>query len=125
MTEGGNICDQETVGLTKSVSSSNLAIVPDRGLGSSFKELSRSLDFLDVGSDGPLGPPEEAAGQRRKSQTLPPMPAIQSPKFSRDKLKHMSLGTAFGTKKLGLSRKLSSIITVPSERYEPFIYNNE
>ena len=131
MTEGGNSDPEqgmagaeETETVTKSVSSSHLdsaAGVPDSGLGSSYKELSRSLDFLGVANPGDLsdGPPPGCdQGQRRKSQTLPPMASEPSPVLiPRDRLKQMSLGTAFGSKKLGLSRKLTSIITVPTERY--------
>ena len=99
---------EETAGtVTKSISSYHLdSGVPDSGLGSSYKELSRSLDFLDVAN----APGDPSNGQRRKSQTLPPM--LSSPQ-----LKHMTLGSAFGSKKIGLSRKLTSIITVPTERY--------
>ena len=129
MTEGDNSDPEqsmaraeETETVTKSVSSSHLdsaAGVPDSGLGSSYKELSRSLDFLGVASPGDLGDgPPPGCDQRRKSQTLPPMASEPSPVLiPRDRLKHMSLGTAFGSKKLGLSRKLTSIITVPTERY--------
>ena len=122
MTEGDNsdmetglAGPEETQTVTKSVSSSHLeAGVPDSGLGSSYKELSRSLDFLgDPDDGGPQGSDHGDQGQqRRKSQTLPTMPSMPSPL-----LRQMSLGTAFGSKKLGLSRKLSSIITVPTERY--------
>ena len=114
MTEGGTIeLAEETTGtVTKSISSSHLdSGVPDSGLGSSYKELSRSLDFLDVNN----APGDHSNGQRRKSQTLPPM--ISSPQLPRDELKHLTLGSAFGSKKIGLSRKLTSIITVPTERY--------
>ena len=110
--EASEMEEAETV--TKSVSSSHLdSGVPDSGLGSSYKELSRSLDFLDVPGDQDDGPPPGSAQaqQRRKSQTLP------SPLLPREQMKAMSLGSAFGSKKLGLSRKLSAIITVPTERY--------
>ena len=123
-TEQGMAGAEEAETVTKSVSSSHLdaaAGVPDSGLGSSYKELSRSLDFLGVVSAGDPGDdpsPGCDQGQRRKSQTLPPLASEPSPVLiPRDRLKHMSLGTAFGSKKLGLSRKLTSIITVPTERY--------
>ena len=105
---------EETVEtVTRSISSSHLDTgVPDSGLGSSYKELSRSLDFLDVTGDPGDGHPP-GTDQRRKSQTLPPMHSG----LASTQLKHMTLGSAFGSKKLGLSRKLTSIITVPAERY--------
>ena len=109
MTEGttSELAEESTGTVTKSISSSHLdSGVPDSGLGSSYKELSRSLDFLDVTN----APGDPSNGQRRKSQTLPPM--LSSPQ-----LKHLTLGSAFGSKKIGLSRKLTSIITVPTERY--------
>ena len=109
MTEGSTseLAEESTGTVTKSISSSHLdSGVPDSGLGSSYKELSRSLDFLDVTN----APGDPSNGQRRKSQTLPPM--LPSPQ-----LKHLTLGSAFGSKKIGLSRKLTSIITVPTERY--------
>ena len=77
----------------------------DSGLGSSAsRELSRSLDFIDVECQLPA----HSAPPRRQSQTLP---------AQADQLKQLSLGTAFGTKRASLGRKLSSIMSVPTERY--------
>ena len=86
----------------------------DSGIGS-HRELSRSLDCLDVvpmSSNGQhlmVG----AQTQRRKSQTLPSFP---SPNLRQ--IKKLSLGSAFGTKNLGLGRKFSSLIPTASERYQ-------
>ena len=90
--------------MVKSLSSTNLTL--DSGLGNSCKELSRSLDYLDV------NPPSLPTDGRRKSKTLPNFPSPQL-----DSFKKLSLGTAFGTKKITLGRKLSSIMSVPTERY--------
>ena len=111
--EHGQAGVEEAETVTRSISSSHLDTgVPDSGLGSSYKELSRSLDFLDVTGD-PSDGPHPGTDQRRKSQTLPPMHSG----LASTQLKHMTLGSAFGSKKLGLSRKLTSIITAPTERY--------
>ena len=81
----------------------------DSGLGSSAsRELSRSLDFIDQVSCQLQQLPAHCAPPRRQSQTLP---------AQADQLKHLSLGTAFGTKRASLGRKLSSIMSVPTERY--------
>ena len=81
----------------------------DSGLGSSAsRELSRSLDFIDQVSCQLQQLPAPSAPPRRQSQTLP---------AQADQLKHLSLGTAFGTKRASLGRKLSSIMSVPTERY--------
>ena len=80
----------------------------DSGLGSSAsRELSRSLDFIDVECQLQQLP-AHCAPPRRQSQTLP---------AQADQLKQLSLGTAFGTKRASLGRKLSSIMSVPTERY--------
>ena len=80
----------------------------DSGLGSSAsRELSRSLDFIDVECQLQQLP-AHSAPPRRQSQTLP---------AQADQLKQLSLGTAFGTKRASLGRKLSSIMSVPTERY--------
>ena len=104
--------DGDAGGVKKSSSSTDVAGVEgtesDSGLGSSAsRELSRSLDFIDVECQlqqlpAPCAPP------RRQSQTLP---------AQADQLKQLSLGTAFGTKRASLGRKLSSIMSVPTERY--------
>ena len=84
----------------------------DSGIGS-HKELSRSLDCLDIVVPMPSSDEHLIAGdQRRKSQTLPSFP---SPNLSQ--IKKLSLGSAFGTKNLGLGRKFSSLIPTSSERY--------
>jgi len=92
--------------LKKSISASNL-IEKDSGIGSSSKDISRSLDYLDF----PVLDKNSIDG-RRKSKTLPNFPSQQT-----QALKKLSLSTAFGSKKINLGRKLSSIITVPSERF--------
>ena len=84
----------------------------DSGIGS-HKELSRSLDCLDIVVPMPSSDEHLIAGdQRRKSQTLPSFP---SPNLRQ--IKKLSLGSAFGTKNLGLGRKFSSLIPTSSERY--------
>ena len=102
----------------KSASSSNLHQFEtmggcngsDSGIGS-HKELSRSLDCLDPlpSNSGDLGLSTER--ERRKSQTLPSFPSPNLRQF-----KKLSLGSAFGTKHLGLGRKFSSLLTAPTER---------
>jgi len=92
--------------LKKSISASNL-IEKDSGIGSSSKEISRSLDYLDFQVRD-----KDSIDGRRKSNTLPNFPSHQT-----QALKKLSLSTAFGSKKINLGRKLSSIITVPSERF--------
>ena len=80
----------------------------DSGIGS-HKELSRSLDCLDIVPSN--GEDLMVADQRRKSQTLPSFPSPNLRQF-----KKLSLGSAFGTKNLGLGRKFSSLIPTSSER---------
>ena len=77
----------------------------------SHKELSRSLDCLDIDSMSDSSS-NLVVQKRRKSQTLPNFP----PPDLRE-VKKLSLGSAFGTKHLGLGRKFSSLLTAPSERY--------
>ena len=101
--------DGDDGGVKKSSSSTDVVGVEgtesDSGLGSSAsRELSRSLDFIDVECQLPA----PSAPPRRQSQTLP---------AQADQLKQLSLGTAFGTKRASLGRKLSSIMSVPTERY--------
>ena len=106
-------------GVEKSASSTDVAGVEggesDSGLGSSasYRELSRSLDFIDQVS---CQLPAHSAPPRRQSQTLPSCSAPPPPAQA-DQLKQLSLGTAFGTKRASLGRKLSSIMSVPTERY--------
>ena len=100
-------------GVKKSSSSTDVVGVEgterDSGLGSSAsRELSRSLDFIDQVSCQLQQLPAHSAPPRRQSQTLP---------AQADQLKQLSLGTAFGTKRASLGRKLSSIMSVPTERY--------
>ena len=83
----------------------------DSGIGS-HKELSRSLDCLDIVPMPSNGDHLMVGDQRRKSQTLPSFP---SPNLRQ--IKKLSLGSAFGTKNLGLGRKFSSLIPTSSERY--------
>ena len=83
----------------------------DSGIGS-HKELSRSLDCLDIVPMPSSGEHLMVGEKRRKSQTLPSFP---SPNLRQ--IKKLSLGSAFGTKNLGLGRKFSSLIPTSSERY--------
>ena len=84
----------------------------DSGIGS-HKELSRSLDYLDIDPMLSSGDGMKGLRERRKSQTLPNYPSPNLRQF-----KKLSLGSAFGTKHLGLGRKFSSLIASPSERYQ-------
>ena len=84
----------------------------DSGIGS-HKELSRSLDCLDIVPMPSNGEHLMVGDQRRKSQTLPSFPSPNLRQF-----KKLSLGSAFGTKNLGLGRKFSSLIPTSSERYQ-------
>ena len=90
--------------LVKKSASTNNLTETDSGIGASTKELSRSLDCLE----GSVADPEE----RRKSQTLPNFPTS----VSDVEIKRLSLSTAFGSKRITLGRKLSSLITLPTER---------
>ena len=83
----------------------------DSGIGS-HKELSRSLDCLDMVPMPSNGEHLMVGDQRRKSQTLPSFPSPNLRQF-----KKLSLGSAFGTKNLGLGRKFSSLIPTSAERY--------
>ena len=83
----------------------------DSGIGS-HKSLSRSLDCLDIVPMPSNGEHLMVGDQRRKSQTLPSFPSPNLRQF-----KKLSLGSAFGTKNLGLGRKFSSLIPTSSERY--------
>lgn len=90
----------------KSASTASLGLETDSGIGDSCKELSRSLDYLDVPSTDKEHVPT--------SKTLPNFPSAAT---DNEQLKKLSLGTAFGSKKTSLSRKISSLIAVPTERY--------
>ena len=95
----------------KSASTASLALETDSGIGDSCKELSRSLDHLDVPSTDKEHVPT--------SKTLPNFPSAAT---DNEQLKKLSLGTAFGSKKTSLSRKISSLIAVPTERYRKGVF---
>ena len=97
--------EEEAGGVAKSASTTNLTET-DSGLGVSCKELSRSLDCLEAVSN--------TGEERRKSQTLPNFPL--SSNLSSGEIKKLSLSTAFGSKRITLGRKLSSLINLPTDR---------
>lgn len=97
--------EEASSSVAKSASTTNLTET-DSGIGVSCKELSRSLDCLEaVSSNGE---------ERRKSQTLPNFPLNSN--LSSGEIKKLSLSTAFGSKRITLGRKLSSLITLPTDR---------
>ena len=104
--------DQVGGSVKKSASSTSLRLETDSGIGDSCKELSRSLDYLDV-------PCLDKQNVPTTSRTLPNFPTSTT---DNDQLKKLSLGTAFGSKKTFLSRKISSLIAVPTERYRNGVY---